>query len=54
MGNMLQLREACHQRNQRGCQALLEQVKQNYTVLKSKLEIFMQLEQRKKELMHVQ
>jgi histidine-containing phosphotransfer protein len=45
----VQLREACHRRDQRGCQALLEQVKQNYTVLKSKLEVFMQLEQKRKD-----
>lgn len=46
----LQLREACQQRDQKSCQGLLEQVKQSFTVLKGKLEIFLQLEQKMKQL----
>ena len=33
------------------CQALLQEVKKNFAVLKSKLEIFMQLETQRKQLM---
>ena len=32
------------------CQALLQQVKQNYGLLKEKLEVFMQLEAQRKQL----
>lgn len=46
----LQLREVCHQQNQPACQGLLEQIRQNFQGLKSKLEVFMQLEQQKKQL----
>lgn len=45
----VQLREVCHQQNQQACQALLEHIRQNFVILKGKLEIFMQLEQQKKQ-----
>lgn len=44
------MREAGQQQNQAACQMLLEQIKANYGLLKSKLEVFMQLEQQKKQL----
>ena len=47
----LQLREACHRQDREACKALLEQIKQNYTLLNSKLEVFMSLEQRGKQLL---
>ncbi len=45
----MQLREVCHQKNQQACQALLEHIRENFDVLKGKLEIFLQLEQQKKQ-----
>lgn len=51
---IMQLREVCHRQDQNACQALLEQIRQNFLDLKSKLEEFMQLEQQKKQIQGVQ
>ncbi len=47
----LQLRDGCMKSDRQLCQALLQEVKKNFAVLKSKLEIFMQLETQRKQLM---
>lgn len=46
----VRLREACQQFNGAGCQALLEEVKHAFVVLRSGLESFMQLEAQHKQL----
>lgn len=48
----VQLREVCHQQNQQACQSLLEHIRKDFVILKDKLEIFMQLEQQKKQAHH--
>jgi hypothetical protein len=45
-----QLRDGCMRGDKAGCQALLQQVKANYGLLKSKLEVFMRLEAQRKQL----
>ena len=45
-----QLRDGCMKSDRHLCQALLQEVKKNFAVLKSKLEIFMQLETQRKQL----
>ncbi len=47
----LQLRDGCMKSDRQLCQALLQEVKKNFAVLKSRLEIFMQLETQRKQLM---
>ena len=47
----LQLRDACMRGDQQGCQALLREVKRSFDILKGKLEIFMQLETQRKQLL---
>lgn len=42
------LREMCQQQNAAGCRACLEQTKQTFVALQSKLEVFMQLESQRK------
>ena len=37
--------------DRQGCQALLQEVKRNFSVLKGKLEIFMQLENQRKQIL---
>jgi histidine-containing phosphotransfer protein len=46
----VQLRDGCMRGDKAGCQALLQQVKANYGLLKSKLEVFMRLEAQRKQL----
>ena len=46
----VQLREACQAGDRAGCQNLLTQIKENFQLLKAKLEIFMQLETQRKQL----
>ncbi|KAK9811799.1 hypothetical protein WJX72_010331 [[Myrmecia] bisecta] len=45
-----ELREACQAGDRAGCQGLLMQIKENFQLLKAKLEIFMQLETQRKQL----
>lgn len=45
-----QLRDGCMRGDKAQCQALLQQVKQNYGLLKEKLEVFMRLEAQRKQL----
>ena len=47
----LQLRDACMRGDKHGCQALLQEVKTSFGILKGKLEIFMQLETQRKQLL---
>ena len=47
----VQLRDGCMKSDRQLCQALLQEVKKNFAILKSKLEIFMQLETQRKQLM---
>ncbi len=44
------LREMCQQQNADGCRACLEKTKETFAQLKSKLEIFMQLETQRKSI----
>jgi hypothetical protein len=37
--------------DQHGCQALLQEVKKSFSILKARLEVFMQLETRRKQLL---
>ncbi|CAK0784187.1 hypothetical protein CVIRNUC_007391 [Coccomyxa viridis] len=46
----VQLRDGCMRSDRHFCQALLQEVKKNFAVLKSRLEIFMQLETQRKQL----
>lgn len=46
----VQLRDGCMRGDKASCQALLQQVKDNYGLLKSKLEVFTQLEAQRKHL----
>ena len=46
----VQLRDGCMRSDRHLCQALLQEVKKNFAVLKSRLEIFMQLETQRKQL----
>ncbi|KAK9832003.1 hypothetical protein WJX81_007693 [Elliptochloris bilobata] len=46
----VQLRDGCMRGDKAQCQALLQQVKQNYGLLKEKLEVFMRLEAQRKQL----
>lgn len=44
------LREMCQQQNAAGCRACLEKTKETFAQLKSKLEVFMQLETQRKSI----
>lgn len=44
------MREACHEGNASACQGNLQQIAQQFQILKSKLQAFMQLEQQRKLL----
>lgn len=47
----VQLREACQAQNQQGCQALQQHIVQQFQLLRSRLEDFMQLENQRKQLL---
>lgn len=47
----MQLRDACMRGDQQGCQALLQEVKRSFGILKGRLEIFMQLETQRKQVL---
>eukprot|EP00879_Flechtneria_rotunda_P024406 GHRR01025870.1.p1 GENE.GHRR01025870.1~~GHRR01025870.1.p1 ORF type:complete len:150 (+),score=56.97 GHRR01025870.1:970-1419(+) len=45
----IKLRESCQQRNAGACQQLVQQVQEAFMQLKSRLDIFLQLEQQRKQ-----
>jgi histidine-containing phosphotransfer protein len=47
----IKLREGCQQRNAAACQQLVQQVKEAFQQLRTKLELFLQLEQQHKNAM---
>lgn len=47
----IRLREACQRRDCAACQGLLHAVKESFTVLKSKLDMFLQLESQRKHIL---
>mmetsp|Transcript_35168 Transcript_35168/g.89033 ORF Transcript_35168/g.89033 Transcript_35168/m.89033 type:complete len:149 (-) Transcript_35168:489-935(-) len=47
----IKLREQCQLQNSQGCIVLVGQIRQAYDLLKSKLELFMQLENHRKQCM---
>lgn len=47
----IRLREQCQQQNSQGCAALVAQIRQAYELLKSRLDLFMQLEAQRKQML---
>lgn len=45
----IKLRESCQQQNAAACQQLVQQIKEAFGQLKTKLEVFLQLEQQRKQ-----
>lgn len=45
----IKLREGCQQRNTGACQHLVQQIKEAFLQLKAKLELYLQLEQQRKQ-----
>jgi histidine-containing phosphotransfer protein len=48
----IKFREACQQANQSACQALLQQIREAYSLLRDKLATFVSLESQKKRLIN--
>jgi histidine-containing phosphotransfer peotein len=46
------LRESCQQRNHQGCEHLVLQIREAFVVLKQRLDMFMQLDSRRKSLLN--
>eukprot|EP00878_Enallax_costatus_P004771 GHUV01005022.1.p1 GENE.GHUV01005022.1~~GHUV01005022.1.p1 ORF type:complete len:142 (+),score=34.80 GHUV01005022.1:197-622(+) len=45
----IKLRESCQQRNTAACQQLMQQIQEAFLQLKSKLDLYLQLEQQRKQ-----